>query len=151
MSRLPSDAASRNMSACSVHAMSQVGCRLMVASRANTSLPRASARCGDIARALATKAAMSSDGDVRASGKEPALRVSGELAWRTSCPDGGLVGLPAISACLLRQTLCGLRRWIGQRDPRAWLDSAPGGQSQLVADGSFSPLVSDLVKDSDFL
>ena len=49
------------MSACSAQAMSQVGCRLMVASSANTSLPRAPAAWGDIARALATKAAMSSE------------------------------------------------------------------------------------------
>ena len=62
MSRLPIEAASRNMSACSAQAMSQVGCRLMVASSANTSRPRAPAACGDIARALATKAAMSSGG-----------------------------------------------------------------------------------------
>jgi hypothetical protein len=52
MSRLPSEAASRNMSACSAQAMSQVGCRLMVASSANTSLPLAPGRCGDIARAF---------------------------------------------------------------------------------------------------
>src|SRR6202041_954688 len=63
MSRLPSAAASRNMSACSAQAMSQVGCRLMVASSANTSRPFAPPACGDIARALATKAAISSEAD----------------------------------------------------------------------------------------
>src|ERR1700747_2848385 len=69
MSRLPTEAASRNIPACSVQAMSQVGCRLMVASSANTSLPRAPSACGDIDRALATKAAISSDVEVCASGK----------------------------------------------------------------------------------
>src|ERR1700753_2697990 len=64
MSRLPSAAASRNMSACSAQAMSQVGCRLMVASSANTSRPLAPLAWGDIARALATKAAISADADV---------------------------------------------------------------------------------------
>src|SRR5436190_1673200 len=95
MSRLPSEAASRNMSACSAQAMSQVGCRLMVASSANTSLPLAPGRCGDIARAFATKAAMSSDADGLVSGSRPALRASAEA---TSPADFGLMGSPAMSA-----------------------------------------------------
>src|ERR1700733_3908338 len=88
MSRLPIAAASRNMSACSVQAMSHVGCRLIVASSANTSRPFAPAACGDIARALATKAAMSSDADGFVSGNDPFLPDLGE----TSLPDFGLVG-----------------------------------------------------------
>src|SRR4051794_7739183 len=63
MSSVPIAAASRNMSACRVQAMSQVGCRLMVASSANTSRPRPPEACGAIALALATKAAMSADAD----------------------------------------------------------------------------------------
>ena len=74
------DAASRNMSACSAQAMSQVGCRLIVASSANISLPLAPARCGDIARALATKAAMSSAADGRASGNGAGLARFGVFA-----------------------------------------------------------------------
>src|SRR5882672_11429162 len=98
MSRLPIEAASRNISACSAQAMSQVGCRLMVASSANTSLPIAPVRCGDIARALATKAAMSSEADVFASGTEPALRGSAAGAGATALADFGLIDSPAISA-----------------------------------------------------
>src|ERR1700754_5160690 len=74
------------MSACSVQAMSHVGCLLIVASSANTSRPFAPAAWGDIARALATKAAMSSDADGFVSGNDP--RLPGE----TSLPDFGLVG-----------------------------------------------------------
>src|ERR1700759_2588479 len=70
MSRLPSAAASRNMSACSAQAMSQVGCRLMVASSANTSRPLAPAAYGDIACAFATKAGISSDVEDLASGSD---------------------------------------------------------------------------------
>src|ERR1700721_2793833 len=96
MSRLPSAAASRNMSACRAQAMSQVGCRLIVASSANTSRPLAPAACGDIARALATKAAMSAEADAPASGSAPdvpALRPAESLS------DGfGLVGSPDINA-----------------------------------------------------
>src|SRR5215831_16777585 len=40
MSRPPAAPASRNMSACNLQAVSHVGCRLAVASRANTSRPR---------------------------------------------------------------------------------------------------------------
>src|ERR1700710_53115 len=98
MSRLPSAAASRNMSACSAQAMSQVGCRLMVASSANTSRPLAPAAWGDIARALATKAAMSSEADGLASGKEPALPDAVFGVDDTSPADFGLVGSPDIGA-----------------------------------------------------
>src|ERR1700710_467799 len=98
MSRLPIAAASRNMSACSAQAMSQVGCRLMVASSANTSRPFAPGAWGDIARAFATKAAMSSDADALASGTEPALPDSDLDAEATSPADFGLVGSPDISA-----------------------------------------------------
>src|SRR5215813_5294702 len=92
MSRLPSEAASRNMSACSAQAMSQVGCRLIVASSANTRRPRAPAACGDIARAFATKAAMSSEVEVLLSGSDPAF-----CADATSL-ELDLVGSPGIGA-----------------------------------------------------
>jgi len=51
------------MSAWSEQAISHVGCRLIVASSANTSLPRLPAAEGDIARALATNAAISAEAD----------------------------------------------------------------------------------------
>src|ERR1700687_2193810 len=86
------------MSACSAQAMSQVGCRLMVASSANTSRPFAPAACGDVARALATKAAMSSEADGLASGTEPALPDAALRPADTSVADFGLVGSPDISA-----------------------------------------------------
>src|ERR1700742_4176295 len=95
MSRLPMAAASRNMSACSVQAMSQVGCRLMVASSANTSRPRAPAACGDIARALATKAAISSEAEETAF---PDETPAGDVAV-----DLGLTGSPDIRARWLPQ------------------------------------------------
>src|SRR5471030_3113789 len=107
MSRLPSAAASRNISACSAQAISQVGCRLMVASSANTSRPLAPAACGDIALALATKAAMSSEADGLASGIEPALPDAALRPADTSPADLGLVGSPDISARGLQQALCG--------------------------------------------
>src|SRR5260370_22144541 len=83
------------MSACRLQAMSQVGCRLMVASSANTSLPLAPGACGDIARALATRAAISSAVGDLVSGSEPALAV---LDAELTSPDLGLVGSPDISA-----------------------------------------------------
>jgi hypothetical protein len=70
--------------------MSHVGCLLMVASSANTSRPFAPGVWGDIARALATKAAMSSDADVFVSGNAPDLQDVD--AAETSSPDFGLVG-----------------------------------------------------------
>src|SRR5581483_4486520 len=94
MSRLPSEAASRNISACNAQAMSQVGCRLMVASSANTSRPRAPCACGDIARAFATKAAMSSEVEALASGSAPPLPA--RSADGTS-PRLDLVGSPDIA------------------------------------------------------
>src|SRR4051794_9602247 len=80
------------MSACSVQAMSQVGCRLIVASSAKTSRPFAPGACGDIARALATKAAMSSEAEVFVSGNAPDLSDARVAAAETSPPDFGLVG-----------------------------------------------------------
>src|SRR5580698_2552281 len=114
MSRLPSAAASRNMSACSAQAMSQVGCRLMVASSANTSRPFAPAAWGDIARALATKAAMSSDADGLASGTEPVLPDSALDAEATSPADFGLIGSLDMSARKWLQVLCGAGPGSGQ-------------------------------------
>src|ERR1700680_1462091 len=106
MSRLPSAAASRNMSACSAQAISHVGCRLMVASSAKTNRPLLPAACGDIALALATKAAMSSAADGLASGNEPVLPPSDILS-----AGFGLIGSPDIEA----RGLGG--RWIGGGDP----------------------------------
>src|SRR3984885_7524753 len=99
MSRLPTAAASRNMSACSAQAMSQVGCRLMVASSAKTNRPLAPAAWGDIARALATKARISATAEGLTSGTEPVLRDGGlpDSAFGvddTSPADFGLVGSP---------------------------------------------------------
>src|SRR6266702_683125 len=51
--------------------MSQVGCRLIVASSAKISRPFAPGACGDSARALATKAATSSEVEVFACGSAP--------------------------------------------------------------------------------
>src|SRR5262245_38937756 len=53
-------AASRNMSACNVHAVSQVGCRLIVASSANSRRPRAPCALeGPSARTRSTNASIS--------------------------------------------------------------------------------------------
>src|SRR5450756_2504298 len=98
MSRLPREAASRNISACSEQAIFHVGCRLMVASSANTSRPLAPAAWGDIARALATKAAMSSEADGLASGNEPTLPDAAFCVEATSPADLGLIGSPDIGA-----------------------------------------------------
>src|SRR5665213_1807925 len=100
------------MSACSAQAMSQVGCRLMVASSAKTSRPFAPGACGDIARALATKAAISSDTEGLASGTEPVrpdriLSDSAFCAGGTSPADFGLVDSPDIGARKLPRALCG--------------------------------------------
>jgi hypothetical protein len=72
--------------------MSHVGCRLMVASSANTSRPFAPGAWGDIARALATKAAMSSDADAFVSGNAPDLPDARVDVDETSPPDFGWVG-----------------------------------------------------------
>src|ERR1700753_3596254 len=114
MSRLPTAAASRNMSACSAQAISHVGCRLMVASSANTSRPLAPAACGNIARALATKAAISSEADGAVSGNDPDLPDAVLRAGDTSVSDFGLVGSPDISARRLQQVLCGAGSGSGQ-------------------------------------
>jgi hypothetical protein len=55
-----------------------------VASSANTNRPLAPAACGDIARALATKAAMSSEADGFSSGNDLALPAAGFCAAGTS-------------------------------------------------------------------
>src|SRR4030088_475765 len=110
------------MSACSAQAISHVGCRLIVASSANTSRPRAPAACGDIALALATKAAMSSEPAGFASGTEPAF-PDAFCAEETSVADFGLVGSPDISARRLQQALCGQRMRSGQSTQTASLDS----------------------------
>src|SRR5262245_49947120 len=80
------------MSAWRLHAMSQVGGRLMVASSAKISRPFAPGACGDRARALATKAAMSSAVDVFACGNVPDFSALAE----TASPLPGLVGSPDI-------------------------------------------------------
>src|SRR4051812_5114403 len=92
------------MSACNAHAMSHVGCRLIVASSAKISRPLACGACGDIARAFATKAAMSSEADVCASGTPlPAA----------DCAAGsrffGLVGSPDMKLCKWLQAY--VARW----------------------------------------
>src|SRR5580700_10168864 len=112
ISRLPREAASRNMSACSAQAMSQVGCRLMVASSANTRRPRPPAACGDVARALATKAAISSDVEDFLSGSDPA---SPAFCGEVMLADLDLVGSPDISACLLQRVLMWAGFWQSAR------------------------------------
>src|SRR5580700_3174211 len=88
------------MSACNAQAISQVGCRLMVASSANTSRPFAPAAWGDIARALATKAAMSADADDFASGSELALLATGFCVAGTSPAELGAAGSRDMNARL---------------------------------------------------
>src|SRR5277367_1069800 len=129
MSRLPSEAASRNMSACSAQAMSQVGCRLMVASSANTSRPRAPSASGDMARAFATKAAISSEVEALVSGSDPVLPSA--CADVTSL-DLDLVGSLDIGARLwLRrtETLSASVRspaWL----PYPWVHRVPRGRGR---------------------
>src|SRR6201999_2996017 len=82
------------MSACSAQAMSQVGWRLKVASRAKISRPRPLWACGDIARALATKAAMSSDVEDLFSGSERDFAASFEAVTSAA----GFVGSRDIGA-----------------------------------------------------
>src|SRR4029450_10567659 len=79
----------------------------MVASSANTSRPLAPAVLGDVARALATKAAMSSDADGLVSGNDLALPAPAFCAEVTSPAGFGLVGSPDINARELQQALCG--------------------------------------------
>src|SRR5437763_16320346 len=105
--------------------MSHVGCRLMVASRANTSRPRAPAACGDIARALATKAAISTEAEGFASGKsaDSALRVRA-----TSEADFGLVGSTDISARSFSKPYVGRDTpAVNARQRRRWFRSAECG------------------------
>src|SRR5690348_13338746 len=111
------------MSACSAQAMSQVGCRLMVASSANTSRPLAPAACGDIARAFATKADISSDVEDLVSGSDRSAAFDEATSLRSD-----LVGSPGIGTrlwpgrCALLRQLCRLcliaRRYIGRDRPR---------------------------------
>src|ERR1043166_9063969 len=108
MSRLPIAAASRNMSACKAQAMSHVGCRLIVASSAKISRPLACGAWGDIARAFATKAAMSSAADCLASGTDPALP---DADCATGSNDFGLVGSPDMDAHKWLQTYVAPRGW----------------------------------------
>src|SRR5256885_8368328 len=114
------------MSACSAQAISHVGCRLMVASSANTSRPFAPAVLGDIARAFATKAEMSSDADGLVSGNEPALPDPAFCAEVTSPAGFGLIGSPDISARKLQQALCGPSSGSGQCLVDAPVLPAPG-------------------------
>src|ERR1700712_1404919 len=101
------------MSACSVQAMSHVGCRLIVASSANSSRPFAPGACGDIARALATKAAMSSEADGFVSGTEPDLPDAGFDAAIASA-DFGLVGSRDMDCSQVVASVCGARWRAGQ-------------------------------------
>src|ERR1700751_5525038 len=96
ISRLPSEAASRNMSAWSLQAMSQVGCRLIVASSAKISRARPLAVCGAVARALATKSAISWVVEDLASGRDAAL--SGTDSADVVSPGREMVGSPDIGA-----------------------------------------------------
>src|SRR6266478_7346264 len=114
------------MSACSAQAISHVGCRLMVASSANTSRPFAPAVLGDVARALATKAAMSSDADGLVSGNEPALPDPAFCAEVTSPAGFGLIGSLDIIARKLQQALCGPGSGDGQCSVDAPICSRPG-------------------------
>src|SRR5260370_38524236 len=86
------------MSACSAQAISHVGCRLMVASSANTNRPFAPAVLGYIGRALGTKAAMSSDADGLVSGNEPDLPDPAFCAEVPSPAGFGLIGSLVIIA-----------------------------------------------------
>jgi hypothetical protein len=101
----------------------------MVASSANTSRPRAPAACGDIARAFATKAAISSEADDLASGNAPALPDAAFCAEDTSAADFGLVGSPDISARRLQQVLM----WVtfGERSMRANRADPSGGEGVI--------------------
>jgi hypothetical protein len=80
----------------------------MVASSANTILPRAPAACGDIARALATKAAISSDADGLACGS--GLPGAAFRGADISLVDFGLVGSPDIRTRNCRELYVGRDR-----------------------------------------
>jgi hypothetical protein len=71
----------------------------MVASSANINRPFAWAACGDIARALATKAAMSSEADGFTSGNGAAFPDAAFCCAKSaSLADFGLVGSPDMRA-----------------------------------------------------
>src|SRR3569832_2544166 len=117
------------MSACNAHAMSQVGCRLMVASSAKTSRPLLPDAKGAIAFALATKAAISSDVDGSRSGSElpSRSRVTSRLGFE-------LLGSPDI-ACS-RKPQCGLRSSAVNAPPPATDEFGTAGVNQLRATGA---------------
>src|SRR5688500_13880996 len=95
------------MSACSVQAMSQVGCRLMVASSAKISRPDEDAFAGAVARTFATKSAISPPEDVSAGA---ALEV---------CKPGALLK-PDVFLFSFMPDKCGERHGQGQ-----WQDEKP--------------------------
>jgi len=70
----------------------------MVASSANISRPLAPTPCGDIARALATNAAISSDADGVASGNVPDLPATACFSEDRWLEDFGFTGSPDINA-----------------------------------------------------
>src|SRR5450432_4479453 len=109
----------------------------MVASSANTSRPLAPAAWGDIARALATKAAMSSEADGVASGSRPALPVCAE---DTSPGDLGLVGSPDMGTRGWQRVLCGLRQGSGQCGAASLIPVRPA--QMLFFDRGAMPAVS---------
>src|SRR6476646_7949509 len=75
------EAASRNISACSLQAVSQVGCRLMVASSAKINRPRPPGRVeGERPFTWARKASMSARGDVVAGAVRPFAVSGGSFA-----------------------------------------------------------------------
>jgi hypothetical protein len=80
----------------------------MVASRANINRPLAPTAWGDIARALATKAAMSSEADGLASGNGPVVLGAVFCVESASLAGFGLVGSPDMSARTVLPALCGL-------------------------------------------
>src|SRR5689334_15606586 len=117
ISRLPSEAASRNMSACRAQAMSHVGCRLIVASSAKISRALPPGVGGAVARALATKSAISWEvedweAEDLASGRDPAL--SDTDSADVVSPGREMVGSPDIGALRDRPASCSAQT---PRDP----------------------------------
>src|SRR5688572_30556894 len=104
MASLPTLPASLNMSACRLQAMSQVGCRLSVASSAKISLPEAPLPAGPSALTCDRKVAMSDDVDCSAGD----LPAAGAGVLRSS-PVIDLFSFAAI---------CGASAWHRQRAPR---------------------------------
>src|SRR5947209_1913288 len=102
MARPPIAPASLNMSACSAHAMSQVGWRLMVASRAKISRPAAAFAFGAIAFTCARKAAISAWEDDATSPASAAL-AGCALLWL----EAGVLGSFAIAPTKMPSPPCG--------------------------------------------